>query len=81
VAEDSYSFRIAALLRLFYWHLLKESINEFRGLSLGHLVPETGPYIKKWATEQGMARTRDVGYPRFGPIPTLLRFESGNGLW
>lgn len=52
MAEDSYSLRIALLLRLFYSHFLKESINEFSGLSLGDLVLETRPYIKNWATEQ-----------------------------
>jgi hypothetical protein len=30
-----------------------ESINEPRGLNLGYLVPESGPHVKYWSTEQG----------------------------
>ena len=35
------------------WQFLKKSINEFSSLKVDHLVPETGPCVKNWATEQG----------------------------
>ena len=31
---------------------LLKSINELKSLNLAHLAPETGLYIKNWATEQ-----------------------------
>ena len=59
------------------WQFSKESINELSGPEVGHLVPETGPCAKNWATEQGSGPNLEQPATQIRANTGLLRHVQG----